>query len=170
MRNDTDNIEVFLSIGSNLGDREENLKLAVCKLHLILENMQVSSIYETDPLYMLDQPHFLNAVISGCTSLNHRELLDKTQAIELDMGRNKNAQTSKGPRLIDIDILLYDNLILHEPELVIPHPGIAERKFVLIPLLELASGIVDPVSGMQFSEFMGKVSNQVVTLFKKWEN
>lgn len=127
---------VYLALGSNLGDRIALLNEAIDRLsHAGVETLRRSSIIETAPAYVLDQPHFLNMVIEARTPHFAFELLRRTQSIERAMGRVKFID--KGPRNIDIDILYYDSLRLQTPRLTLPHPGIYERDFVLIPLREL---------------------------------
>ena len=128
--------KIYLALGSNLGDREALLNEAIERLAKEgIETVRRSSIIETAPAYVLDQPHFLNMVIEARTEHYAFELLQRTQQVERDMGRKKTID--KGPRNIDIDILYFDSLILKSPDLTIPHPHIHERPFVLIPLAEL---------------------------------
>ncbi len=133
---------VYLALGSNLGNRRVNLREATHHLwqHVVVERL--SSIYETAPAYVTDQPRFLNMVLRGTTTLSPRELLHLAKSIEQQMGRTTIQRY--GPRLIDIDILAYDNVQLHEPDLTIPHPLISERAFVLAPLAEIAPDLVLP--------------------------
>ncbi len=128
---------VYLALGSNLGDREALLNEAIRRLaEEGVETVRRSSILETEPAYVLDQPKFLNMVVEARTAHFATELLRRTQRVERAMGRVKTID--KGPRKIDIDILYFDGLTLRTPRLTIPHPGIAERPFVLIPLAEIA--------------------------------
>jgi 2-amino-4-hydroxy-6-hydroxymethyldihydropteridine diphosphokinase len=128
---------VYLALGSNLGDREALLHEAIRRLaDEGVETVRRSSILETEPAYVLDQPKFLNMVVEARTAHFVTELLRRTQRVERAMGRVK--KIDKGPRNIDIDILYFDALTLRTPRLTIPHPGIAERPFVLIPLAEIA--------------------------------
>jgi 2-amino-4-hydroxy-6-hydroxymethyldihydropteridine diphosphokinase len=127
---------IYLALGSNLGDREALLNEAIERLAKEgVETVRRSSIIETAPAYVLDQPHFLNMVIEGRTEHFAFELLNRTQEVERAMGRRK--VVDKGPRNIDIDILYFNDLILKTPDLTIPHPLMHERPFVLIPLREL---------------------------------
>jgi 2-amino-4-hydroxy-6-hydroxymethyldihydropteridine diphosphokinase len=134
-------IGIFLGIGSNLGERQNNLEEA--KSLLSLRILSESSLYETEPVGYLNQPWFLNAVIQVDQGLTARELLQRIQEVENRLGRKR--EIPKGPRVIDIDILFYNDLILNEPDLVIPHPAIQDRKFVLQPLAEIASQFEHPV-------------------------
>jgi 2-amino-4-hydroxy-6-hydroxymethyldihydropteridine diphosphokinase len=132
---------VYLALGSNLGDREALLNEAIDRLAAEgVETVRRSSIIETAPAYVLDQPHFLNMVIEARTNHFATELLRRTQGVERAMGRRKILD--KGPRNIDIDILYYNALTLSTPHLTIPHPLIHERPFVLIPLAEIAPHLV----------------------------
>jgi len=127
---------VFLGLGSNLGDREAHLRAALRALAPAVTIETVSSIYETEPVGYLDQPRFLNAVCSGTTGLPPLALLRAIKQLEHDLGRVPTVRF--GPRVIDIDILFYDHLVLDTPELQVPHPRLAERAFVLLPLAEIA--------------------------------
>ena len=136
---------IYLSLGSNLGDRKTNLRSALGKLHekeiLLLDE---SSIYETEPVEVPEQPEFLNLVCRVQTELKPEALLSACQAIESELGRVR--RESKGARNIDIDILFYGQQILQEPSLKIPHPAWCKRNFVLIPLAEIAPNFRDPVT------------------------
>ena len=133
---------VYLALGSNLGDRRANLVAAVERVRAQVRVEAISSLYETEPAYVGDQPRYLNAVLRGRTTLEPSELLAFLKGIERDMGRAGGPRF--GPRVIDLDILLYDRLILTTSELTIPHPRMAERPFVLVPLAEIAPGLVPP--------------------------
>lgn len=129
-------IPIYLSLGSNLGDRHTNLLAAIAALrqHMIINTL--SPIYETEPAYLDDQPRFLNAVAYGHTMLSPHELLNTLKTIERELGRTTGPRF--GPRTIDLDILLYGDLVLDTEELTIPHPRMLERPFVLIPLAQIA--------------------------------
>lgn len=134
---------VFLALGSNLGDRQALLEEAIRRLaEEGIEIIRRSSIIETAPAYVLDQPSFLNMVIEVRTESFAPELLRRTQKVERAMGRRK--LIDKGPRNIDIDILHFGNLVLRTPHLTVPHPLIHERPFVLIPLAEIAPHLIPP--------------------------
>ena len=141
----------FLSLGSNLGDREALLNEALNRLET--EGVHVvrrSSIHETEPQDYLDQPLFLNMAIEVETDLTPRELLAAIQKIETEMGRQRTIP--KGPRTIDIDILFYANQTISPPGLEIPHPRLTERLFVLDPLSEIAPDLRHPVTGKTVRE------------------
>ncbi|HUN63215.1 MAG TPA: 2-amino-4-hydroxy-6-hydroxymethyldihydropteridine diphosphokinase [Candidatus Sulfotelmatobacter sp.] len=134
---------VYLALGSNVGDREENLREAI--RHLGASGVHIaktSSVYETEPLDYLDQPWFLNGVLEAQTELPAGELLAALRKIESQMGSKK--PFAKGPRLIDLDILLYDDATIHTPELDVPHPRMLLRNFVLVPLAEIAPNLRHP--------------------------
>ncbi|HEU4327785.1 MAG TPA: 2-amino-4-hydroxy-6-hydroxymethyldihydropteridine diphosphokinase [Roseiflexaceae bacterium] len=133
---------VYLALGSNLGDRRVNLAAAVARLPPVVAVERISQLYETEPAYVTDQPRFLNAVLHGATDLPPEELLAWIKRLERELGRQSGLRF--GPRLIDIDILLYDALTLSSPALTIPHPRMAERPFVLVPLAEIAPALVPP--------------------------
>jgi 2-amino-4-hydroxy-6-hydroxymethyldihydropteridine diphosphokinase len=134
---------VYLSIGSNLGDRAANLATAVERLSKLGEVKAVSSFYETEPVDYTAQPWFVNCAVALETELMPRQFLARLQSIERGMGRRRTH--GKGPRLIDLDILLFGNNIVDLPGLVIPHPEMHERRFVLEPLAEIAADIRHPV-------------------------
>ena len=135
---------IYLSLGSNLGDRAANLDRAVETLSEIgIRVLRRSSIYETEPVDFLAQPWFLNCVVEAETSLAPRPLLEELQAIERKLGSHK--LVSKGPRIIDLDILFYETQVIHEAAMEIPHPRLADRRFVLIPLVEIAPELCHPV-------------------------
>jgi|SRR5580704_10763008 2-amino-4-hydroxy-6-hydroxymethyldihydropteridine diphosphokinase len=135
---------IYLSLGSNLGDRAANLELAIDALPEIgVRVLQRSSIYETEPVDFLAQPWFLNCVVEAQTPLAPRKLLDALQAIERKLGSRK--LVPRGPRLIDLDVLFYETDVVHETGIDIPHPRLAERRFVLVPLAEIAPELGHPV-------------------------
>lgn len=152
---------VYLALGANIGDRRSNLAAALQRLREVLDIEVVSSIYETDPVGYTAQPRFLNIVCAGKTWLGAADLLKYTKEIEMAIGRKPSFRN--GPRPIDIDILLYDDLTIDLEQLTIPHPRMRERAFVLVPLAEIAPQIIDPVSGQSARDLLATVSQQGVT-------
>ncbi len=128
---------IYLSLGSNLGDRISNLREAVRRISRFLDILEVSSVYESEPFGFQNQSTFLNMVILGVGSMPPENLLEMVKGVEGLMGRNKPFPNA--PRIIDIDILIYGDLRLNEEHLKIPHPGLFERKFMFLPALEIAS-------------------------------
>ena len=133
---------VYLALGSNLGNRLANLRAAIAHLPPQVVVEHYSTVYETEPAYVTEQPRFLNMVLQARTALPPHDLLQHLKAIEHDVGRTTTFRN--GPRIVDLDILLYDNLELDTADLVIPHPRMLERAFVLVPLAELAPELVLP--------------------------
>jgi 2-amino-4-hydroxy-6-hydroxymethyldihydropteridine diphosphokinase len=156
MRSTPVNKNVFIGLGSNLGNREEHLQKALDTLAEFFEIKAKSSIYETAPIGYQNQPDFLNMVIKGTTALSPQELLLKLQEVEQKLGRQRSFKNA--PRNIDLDILLFDNRMVAQNDLQIPHPELINRQFVLIPLLEIAPELKKSVG-------TGKTDNQSV---KKW--
>jgi 2-amino-4-hydroxy-6-hydroxymethyldihydropteridine diphosphokinase len=156
---------VYLSLGSNLGRREQNLNAAVQALSRILSGIRRSSIYETRPMYVEEQPKFLNMAVSGLCVLEPPELLGEILALEQQMGRDRSIYTPKGPRTIDIDILLFGRRIVKQENLSIPHPHLKERQFVLIPLLELEPDLQDPETGRALAQSLQALGDQGVYIF-----
>lgn len=151
----------YLSIGSNLGDRAANLAAAVKALHSPdLTILRASSIYETEPRDLPGQPWFLNQVLEVQTILFPRQLLARTQKIERELGRKRGV--AKGPRVIDIDIVLFGDSIVHAADLEIPHPRMIDRRFVLEPLAELTPELRHPQSRRAIRELLADVMAQVV--------
>jgi 2-amino-4-hydroxy-6-hydroxymethyldihydropteridine diphosphokinase len=138
---------VYLLIGSNLGDKLTNLQTARDKIVAAIGRLvEESYVYETQPWGVLDQPEFYNQALSLKTTLLPHEILRRTQAIEMEMGQNEKTERY-GPRIIDVDILLYDKFIVDEPLLKIPHEKLAERNFMLVPLMEIAPELEHPILG-----------------------
>ncbi len=134
---------VYLSLGSNVGDREVNLHTAIDKLAELGEVIAVSAFYETEPMEFTAQPWFLNCAVALRTQLMPKLFLSKTLAIEQQMGRRRSQP--KGPRTIDIDILLFGNSIIHTSQLDVPHVAMHQRRFVLEPLSEIAPEVRHPI-------------------------
>ena len=149
--------KVYLGLGSNLGDRAQNICEALQHLEKEIRLDRVSSLYETEPVGLADQPWFLNLVCSGETDLSPQALLCLAKTIEREMGRKKGLRF--GPRLIDIDILFYNDLVVSTLELEIPHPRLHERGFTLIPLNEIAPGLIHPLLGMTIRQLRDSASS-----------
>jgi len=151
---------VALGLGSNLGDRLAQLRFAAVELLESLGDLRFSSIFETEPVHVTDQPDFLNACCTGRTSLSPRALLRALQTTERAAGREDGERY--GPRTLDLDLLLYDDTVIDEPGLRVPHPRMHERAFVLVPLLELLPEWRHPVLGLTVSELAAVTTSDVV--------
>jgi 2-amino-4-hydroxy-6-hydroxymethyldihydropteridine diphosphokinase len=150
---------VYLSLGSNVGDRAKNLQNALTALaDAGVEVSCISSIYETEPVDLREQPWFLNCVVEAQTNLPPLELLRALRAIETSMGSKK--LVPKGPRLIDLDILLYGDEAIDTQELQVPHPRMHLRRFVLTPLAEIAPQSRHPVSGLTAAEMLASTADE----------
>jgi 2-amino-4-hydroxy-6-hydroxymethyldihydropteridine diphosphokinase len=144
---------VYLGLGSNIGERDINLETAIALIGTAgVFVTGRSGTLNTEPVDFKKQPKFLNQVVRGETNLDPHALLKALQGIEKSMGRVKTKP--KGPRIIDIDILLYDDLVMNEKDLVIPHPQITHRTFVMKHLIELDADLCDPETGKKYSEVM----------------
>lgn len=152
-RESIEKTSVFLSIGSNVGERRAKIKEGIVSLQEGgVGVLRRASLYQTEPVGITDQPWFLNTVVAGDTAHTPRGLLELCKQIERTAGRRRTVRF--GPRLLDIDILLYKDLVLREKELEIPHPRMHERRFVLVPLLEIAPAIRDPRNGRSYAEIL----------------
>ena len=149
---------IFLSLGTNLGDRAANLRSAVSALAPPMRVVRESSIYETAPWGFEDQSHFLNMVVEAETDLAPLDLLKYLKTLETELGRTPTFRY--GPRLIDLDILFYDELILQKPELTIPHPRLHERAFVLVPLADLAPNFIHPVLQKTIQQLLDNINRE----------
>jgi len=156
-------VTIHIALGSNLGDRANNFSLARKLTAEFIADMQGSSIYETPPWGVLDQPYFLNQVIRGSTTLSPLRLLNRLKAIERDMGREETVRF--GPRIIDLDILLYGERVINYRRLQVPHPRMLERAFVLVPLAELSPGMVIPGSGVPVEDLLTKLDTAGIKQF-----
>jgi 2-amino-4-hydroxy-6-hydroxymethyldihydropteridine diphosphokinase len=155
---------VFLALGSNLGDRQANLHGVLSALPPAAHVISASSIYETPPWGYEEQAPFYNQVIQISTHLAPQELLNFLKTLEVRLGRQPTFRY--GPRLIDIDILLYDDLVLRSPGLTIPHPRMEERAFVLLPLADLAPDLHHPISGLSIRQLLSQVDTSQIKLVK----
>jgi len=156
---------VYLSLGSNLGDRLGNIERALDALRAAgIEVCRVSSFYRTEPVEFRQQPWFVNCVAEVETELLPLQLLKAVQKVERDLGRRRSI--NKGPRKIDIDILLYENVVVRSAALTIPHERMAERRFVLVPLRELEAGLRHPVTERTAAEMLNETadSSQVIRI------
>lgn len=150
---------VYLSLGSNLGDRMARLKRALRKLgETGVKIRRVSSFYRTEPVDFLSQPWFINCAAEGATELPPMRLLSVLQAVERGLGRRPGIP--KGPRTIDIDLLLYENALVRSERLSVPHPRMAERRFVLVPLRELNPTLRDPFSRRTVLELLRETADR----------
>ena len=147
---------IYLALGSNLGDRHENLRQAVAALTPQVEVRAKSHIYETDPWGFEDQPKFLNMAVKGLTYLEPEPLLKHLKRLEIALGRQATFQN--GPRTIDIDILFFGDRTLNTPELTLPHPRLHERGFVLLPLMDLAPELIHPLLNKSIRELAASCS------------
>ena len=151
-------MRVYLSLGSNIGDREANLRAAIAALPAAgVRITKLSSIYETAPVDLLEQPWFLNCVVEGETEIPALELLRALREIESQMGSKK--LVPKGPRLMDLDILLYGFETMDTPELQVPHPRMLLRRFVLVPLAEIAPALRHPSWSKSLAELAAEASD-----------
>ena len=157
-------VAVYLGLGSNMGNRQENLDKALDFLSQRLRMGKISSVYDTDPIGNIEQPRFLNLVCQAYTRLAPTALLALAKGIESKLGR---IGKSNAPRPIDIDILLYDKQVIETPELIIPHPRMTERAFVLTPLAEIAPDLMHPVSGKTVKELLEGIREKQGVF--KWE-
>ncbi len=155
---------VFLALGTNLGERKKNLDEAIAHLPPAVKVIKKSPIYETAPWGVTDQPQFLNMVVEGETALSPEKLLEKLKRLEKRMGRIPTFRY--GPRLIDLDILFYDDVVIDSPALTIPHPLMHERAFVLVPLYDLAPDWVHPVLGKTVAALLKNIDSTGVKRYE----
>ena len=146
----------YLSVGSNLGNREQNLEEAVRRASTLGRVVAVSSFYETEPVEVTDQPWFLNCVLALETTAEPAQLMRELLGIEHEMGRQRLVK--KGPRSIDIDILLFGDAVVNTPDLTIPHPEMTRRRFVLEPLAEIAPELLHPVSQKTVTRLLAELA------------
>lgn len=153
-------MRAFVGLGSNLGEREAMIRLALDDLARLpgTKLIRASSLYDTEPVGDVEQPNFLNAVAQLDTELTARQLLWNLQLIEKRLGRTRTRRY--GPRTIDLDLLLFGNLIVEEPDLQVPHPELTRRSFVLVPLVELDPLLVHPVSGDTLLDHLSRLNTR----------
>ncbi len=161
---------VVLGLGSNRslmrGGRVYSpcgiLSAAVRRLETVLSDMRVSSVYRTKAMYVTGQDDFYNMAVCGRYGGSPRELLEAVGAVEAEFGRDRNAETPKGPRTLDIDIELFGNMCVDEPDLHIPHALLRERQFVLVPMLEIWGECAEPVTGEKYADILSRLDDQSV--------
>jgi 2-amino-4-hydroxy-6-hydroxymethyldihydropteridine diphosphokinase len=153
----TDPVVVAIALGSNLGDRERAIARAVARLRAVLDEGRVSRVLETPAEGVPSpQPPYLNAALVGRTQLPPQPLLERLQAIEHELGRERPFH--RAPRTIDLDLILYGAATISEPDLTVPHPRFRERFFVLAPLAEIAPELIDPVTGLTMSALLDELN------------
>ncbi|MDR1956183.1 MAG: 2-amino-4-hydroxy-6-hydroxymethyldihydropteridine diphosphokinase [Treponema sp.] len=152
---------VVLGLGSNKGDSRRILEAALCALEGVLEDLRRASLFETEPLHVLDQRRFLNTAAAGYYPSSPRDLLRTIHALEASFGRDRTQERRWGERTLDIDILLFGDLLIEAPpDLEIPHPRLAERAFALAPLLELVPTAIDPRTRVPYQTILDSLPSQ----------
>jgi 2-amino-4-hydroxy-6-hydroxymethyldihydropteridine diphosphokinase len=157
------NHTVYIALGTNLGNRLANLRAAVASMPPEINALAESHVYETPPWGYEDQPEFLNMVVKAETDLEPEPLLKYLKQLESKLGREQNFRW--GPRLIDLDILFYDDLVIDTPPLVLPHPRLHERAFVLVPLIDVAPDLIHPVFHRKVRDLLAEVGTQDIVRF-----
>ncbi|MCD6355864.1 MAG: 2-amino-4-hydroxy-6-hydroxymethyldihydropteridine diphosphokinase [Anaerolineaceae bacterium] len=151
---------VFISLGSNLGNRQQSLQSAIDRMAPEVTPLSFSKIYETPPWGYTNQPPFLNQIVKAKTELSPKDLLLKLKKVEGDIGRQPNFRF--GPRIIDLDILLYDDVVFKTEDLIIPHLEIEKRAFVLVPLLDIAPDLIHPVLKKSIADLSAEIETSMI--------
>jgi 2-amino-4-hydroxy-6-hydroxymethyldihydropteridine diphosphokinase len=157
-------VTVYLGLGSNMGEKKENIQKALDYISQRMRIEKKSSIYDTEPIGNINQPRFLNMVCQVTTGIAPATLLFLTKGIETKVGRTPGPPNS--PRIIDIDILIYGNEIINTPDLIIPHPRMNERAFVLMPFAEIAPDLIHPVEKKSIRDLLKTIKNGTQGVFK----
>ena len=157
---------VYIGLGSNQGDRLSTLLQAIRELENFVKDLKFSSVWETAALIVEDQPPFLNMVVEGQYEGTAEDLIKKLWELENRAGRDRSKEIQKGPRPLDLDILLYGRECINTEILTIPHPGIRERAFVLVPLKELDKSLRDPLTGELYAPCLDAIENQSFICYK----
>jgi 2-amino-4-hydroxy-6-hydroxymethyldihydropteridine diphosphokinase len=148
----------YVALGSNLGDRQATLRSAIAALQQLGSVDATSSLYETAPVGLVEQPDFVNAVVALRTALPPLDLMSALLRIEQQHGRDRSASVPKGPRTLDLDLLSYGDVVMDTPTLTLPHPSLADRRFVLVPLTEIAPRWRHPISGKTADDLLVEIS------------
>jgi 2-amino-4-hydroxy-6-hydroxymethyldihydropteridine diphosphokinase len=154
---------VYIALGTNLGQRLDNLQLAIAAFAPSIQVLAKSAVYETEPWGYADQPAFLNMALRAGTELSPAGVLAFLKDLEASLGRTPSFRN--GPRLIDMDILFYDDLVLDTPALVVPHPRLHERSFVLVPLMDIAPGLLHPRLGLSVAQMTASLDKGGIKIF-----
>lgn len=157
------NHTVYIALGTNLGDRLANLRAVIASMPPEIHVLAESHVYDTPPWGYENQPAFLNMVLKAETDLEPKLLLNYLKLLEVELGREQSFHW--GPRLIDLDILFYDDLVLHSPPLIIPHPRLHERAFVLVPLMDIAPEYTHPRLGRSIKELSAEIDTKGIVRF-----
>ncbi len=150
----------YIALGANLGNREGTLRSAIDALRQLGTVDAISSFYETAPVGIVEQPDFLNAAVALQSALPPQELMTALLRIEQQHGRDRSVSVPKGPRMLDLDLLSYGDVVMETPALTLPHPSLAERRFVLVPLTEIAPQWRHPVSGKTAAALLSELSHR----------
>ncbi|MGB8478389.1 MAG: 2-amino-4-hydroxy-6-hydroxymethyldihydropteridine diphosphokinase [Acidobacteriaceae bacterium] len=156
----SDAITSYIALGSNLGDRERTLRSAIAALRQLGSVEAASSFYETAPVGLVEQSDFLNGVVALRTTLPPQELMAALLRIEQQHGRDRSVSVPKGPRTLDLDLLSYGDVVTETPTLTLPHPSLADRRFVLVPLMEIAPQWRHPISGKTAAALLSELAQR----------